>query len=107
MLPVAAILVLMVAAKWSAALAGATAAFGAIVLAVSAFEFGGDADPFSPVEGVAGILARAAWVAFTVMLIIGPALGIHHLQQRTGATTALEAGLARITPDPRVAALLI
>lgn len=106
-LPVAAILVLMVVAKWSAALAGATAAFGATVLALTAFEFGGDADPFGPVEGVIGVLARAAWVALTVMLIIGPALGIHHLQQRTGATAALEAGLARITPDPRVAALLI
>ncbi|MFN3866740.1 MAG: L-lactate permease [Demequina sp.] len=105
-LPVAAILVLMVGAKWSASLAGATAAFGAIVLAVTAFGFGVD-DSFGPVEGVVGVLARAAWVAFTVMLIIGPALGIHHLQQRTGATAALEAGLARITPDPRVAALLI
>ncbi|MFW2512805.1 L-lactate permease [Demequina sp. SO4-13] len=105
-LPVAAILILMVGAKWSASLAGATAAFGAIILALTAFEFGVD-DVFSPAEGVAGVLARAAWVAFTVMLIIGPALGIHHLQQRTGATAALEAGLARITPDPRVAALLI
>ncbi|MFW7414783.1 L-lactate permease [Demequina sp. SO4-18] len=105
-LPVAAILILMVGAKWSASLAGATAAFGALILALTAFEFGVD-DPFGPVEGVLGVLARAAWVAFTVMLIIGPALGIHHLQQRTGATAALEAGLARITPDPRVAALLI
>ncbi len=105
-LPIAAILILMVAAKWSAAVAGATAAIGAIILALTAFDFGGG-DPFSPVEGVTGVLARAAWVAFTVILIIGPALGIHYLQLRTGATTALEAGLARITPDPRVAALLI
>lgn len=105
-LPVAAILILMVGAKWSASLAGATAAFGAIILALTAFEYGQD-DPFGPLEGVIGVLARAAWVAFTVMLIIGPALGVHHLQQRTGATAALEAGLARITPDPRVAALLI
>ena len=106
-LPIIAILVLMVIAKWSAALAGATAAFGAMMLALTAFEFGGEDDPFGPLEGVVGVLARAAWVAMTVMLIIGPALGIHHLQQRTGATAALEAGLARITPDPRVAALLI
>ncbi|WP_062131082.1 L-lactate permease [Demequina aestuarii] len=105
-LPVAAILILMVGAKWSASLAGATAAFGAIILALTAFEFGQDG-LFDPLEGVIGVLARAAWVAFTVMLIIGPALGIHHLQQRTGATATLEAGLARITPDPRVAALLI
>ncbi|GIG54976.1 L-lactate permease [Demequina activiva] len=106
-LPIIAILLLMVVAKWSAALAGATAAFGAMVLALSAFGFGGEDDPFTQIEGIVGVLARAGWVALTVMLIIGPALGIHHLQQRTGATSALEAGLARITPDPRVAALLI
>jgi len=106
-LPIVAILVLMVAVKWSAAAAGATAAVGAMVLALTAFDFGGADFEFGPVEGVVGVLARAAWVALTVMLIIGPALGIHHLQQRTGATKALEAGLARITPDPRVAALLI
>ena len=106
-LPIAAILLLMVVAKWSAALAGGTAAIGAMVLALTAFEFGGDDQPFGPVEGIVGVLARAGFVALTVMLIIGPALGIHHLQQRTGATRALEAGLSRITPDPRVAALLI
>ncbi|WP_402463666.1 L-lactate permease [Isoptericola aurantiacus] len=106
-LPIAAILVLMVAVRWSAAAAGGTAAVGAMALALTAFGFGGPDFPFGPVQGVVGVLARAAWVALTVMLIIGPALGIHHLQQRTGATKALEAGLARITPDPRVAALLI
>ncbi|MEG3615370.1 L-lactate permease [Isoptericola haloaureus] len=106
-LPIVAILVLMVAVRWSAAAAGATAAVGAMVLALTAFDFGGTGFPFGPVEGIVGVLATAAWVALTVMLIIGPALGIHHLQQRTGATKALEAGLARITPDPRVAALLI
>ncbi|WP_277212584.1 L-lactate permease [Isoptericola croceus] len=106
-LPIAAILVLMVAARWSAAAAGATAAAGTLVLALTVFGFGGADFPFDPAQGVLGVLARAAWVALTVMLIIGPALGIHHLQQRTGATSALEAGLARITPDPRVAALLI
>lgn len=106
-LPIIAILLLMVVAKWSAAAAGGIAAFGAMVLALSAFDFGGEDDPFGQTQGVVGVLVRAAWVALTVMLIIGPALGIHHLQQRTGATRALEAGLARITPDPRVAALLI
>ncbi|WP_418275330.1 L-lactate permease [Isoptericola jiangsuensis] len=106
-LPIVAILVLMVAFKWSAVAAGTTAAVGAMILALTAFGFGGDGFDFGPVQGVVGVLASAAWVALTVMLIIGPALGIHHLQQRTGATRALEAGLARITPDPRVAALLI
>ena len=106
-LPIVVVLVLMVAVKWSAARAGIIAAVIAILAALTAFSFGGADDAFTPVEGVTGVLARAVWVALTVMLIIGPALGIHQLQQRTGATSRLEAGLARITPDPRVAALLI
>ncbi|WP_061963374.1 L-lactate permease [Demequina aurantiaca] len=106
-IPIVAVLLLMVVAKWSAVAAGAVAAVGAMVLALTAFDFGGEDWGFTSVEGVIGIVARAAWTALTVMLIIGPALGIHHLQQRTGATNVLERGLSRITPDPRVAALLI
>ncbi|MEX0914218.1 MAG: L-lactate permease, partial [Demequina sp.] len=106
-LPIVVVLVLMVGVKWSAARAGIVAAVIAIISALTAFSFGGGDDAFTPVEGVSGVAARAVWVALTVMLIIGPALGIHQLQQRTGATSRLEAGLARITPDPRVAALLI
>jgi lactate permease len=78
-----------------------------LVLAVTAFDFGGPDDPFPTAEDLAGVLAEAAFVTLTVVAIIGPALGIHHLQQRTGATAVLQAGLARLHPDPRVAALLI
>lgn len=106
-IPILAVLVLMVVAKWSAVAAGGVAALGAIILALTAFDFGGTDSGFTSLEGVVGVVTRAAWTALTVMLIIGPALGIHHLQQRTGATTVLERGLSRITPDPRVAALLI
>jgi len=105
-LPIVVVLVLMIGLKWSAIWAGATAAAIAVLIALTAFDFGVDA-PFGPTEGVLGVLVSAAWTALTVMLIIGPALGVHHLQQKTGATAAIEAGLARITPDPRVAALLI
>ncbi|WP_062467599.1 L-lactate permease [Demequina maris] len=105
-LPIIVVLVLMIGLKWSAIWAGATAAAVALLIALFSFDFGTATD-FGAGEGVTGVLASAAWTALTVMLIIGPALGVHHLQQRTGATAAIEAGLARITPDPRVAALLI
>ncbi|MGY6499811.1 MAG: L-lactate permease [Acidimicrobiales bacterium] len=105
--PVLVVLVLMVGFGWSAGRAGAVTAGGTLVLAVVAFGFGGTEDPFSTGSGVVGLGAEAAFVALTVVAIIGPALGIHHLQQRTGATAVLQAGLARLTPDPRVAALLI
>ena len=105
--PVLVVLVLMVGFGWSAARAGTVTAAGTLALAAVAFGFGGPDDPFSTGAGVVGVGAEAAFVAFTVVAIIGPALGIHHLQQRTGATDVLRAGLARLTPDPRVAALLI
>jgi lactate permease len=105
--PVAAVLVLMLAARWSAARAGVAAAVLAVGIAVWGFDFGGDDDPFGRVGGVAGVLAEAAFISATVILIIGPALGIHHLQQRTGATERLQQALSTLTPDPRVAALLI
>ena len=84
-LPIVVVLVLMIGLKWSAIWAGATAAAIAVLIALTAFDFGVDA-PFGPTEGVLGVLVSAAWTALTVMLIIGPALGVHHLQQKTGAT---------------------
>jgi lactate permease len=105
--PIAVVLVLMVGLGWSAARAGAVTAAGTLLLAVTAFDFGGPDDPFPTSSGLVGVMAEAGFVTLTVVAIIGPALGIHHLQQRTGATAVLQAGLARLTPDPRVAALLI
>ncbi|NDL60256.1 L-lactate permease [Phytoactinopolyspora mesophila] len=106
-LPILAVLVLMLALGWSAAHAGVVAAIGTLILAVAAFGFGGSNTAYTVPAGIMGVLAEAGFVALTVVAIIGPALGIHHLQQRTGATDRLRSGLARITPDPRVAALLI
>ena len=105
--PIVAVLVLMVGLGWSAVRAGLVAAAGTIVIALVTFDFGGGDDPFSSPAGIVGVLAEAAWVTITVIAIIGPALAVHELQQRTGATTVLQQGLGRLTPDPRVAALLI
>ncbi|MFI7579475.1 L-lactate permease [Kocuria kalidii] len=105
--PVLVVLVLMTVAGWSAARAGIVTAVVTLVLAVSAFGFGGAADPFTAWSGSAGVLAEASFIALTVVGIIGPALGIHHLQQRTGAALRLRSGLARLHPDPRLGALLV
>ncbi|MEX2626909.1 MAG: L-lactate permease [Ilumatobacteraceae bacterium] len=105
--PVAVVLVLMLGARWSAASAGVLAALVALGIAVGGYEFGGPDDPFGLVGGVTGVLAEAGFISATVIAIIGPALGIHHLQRRTGATDRLQRALATLTPDPRVAALLI
>jgi lactate permease len=105
--PIIAVLVFMVGLGWSAVRAGLVAAVGTVVIALTAFDFAGGDDTFGPVAGVAGLLAEAAWVTLTVVAIIGPALAVYELQQRTNATDVLQTGLSRLTPDPRVAALLI
>jgi lactate permease len=105
--PIVGILVLMVGFGWSAVRAGLAAAAATLLLAVTSFGFGGPDDTYTASTGVVGVVAEAAFVTLTVVAIIGPALGIHHLQQRSGATEVLQAGLARISPDPRVGALLV
>lgn len=105
--PVLLVLLLMTVANWSAARAGLMTAALTLVLAVAAFDFGGPTDQFSLVSGTAGVVAEASFIAATVAGIIGPALGIHYLQQRTGAAERLHAGLARLHPDPRMGALLV
>jgi lactate permease len=105
--PVLLVLVLMIGRGWPAARAGAVTAVFTLVLAVAAFDFGGTDDPFGVPGGVVGVIAEAVFITATVVAIIGPALGIHHLQERTGATARLRSALARLHPDPRVGALLI
>ncbi len=106
-LPVLAVLGLMLGLRWPAARAGVVVALGTSVLAVVAFDFGRDDSVFNIDEGLVGVLAEAGFITLTIVAIIGPALGIHHLQSATGATPMLEAALRRISPDPRVVALLI
>jgi lactate permease len=106
-LPVLAVLGLMLGARWPAARAGVVVAVGTAGLAVVAFGFGRDDAVYDVAEGFLGVLAEAAFITLTIVAIIGPALGIHHLQMATGATPVLESALRRISPDPRLAALLI
>jgi lactate permease len=106
-LPVLAVLGLMLGLRWPAARAGVVVALGTSVLAVVAFDFGRGDSPYGVDRGLLGILAEAGFITLTIVAIIGPALGIHHLQTATGATPMLEAALRRISPDPRVVALLI
>jgi lactate permease len=105
--PILGVLVLMVGLRWSAMHAGAVTAVATVALAVAAFSFGGDEASYSVPAGLVGVVTEAAFTTLTVVAIIGPALAIHHLQVRTGATEVLRAALGRLSPDPRVAALLI
>lgn len=105
--PILVVLGLMVGAQWPAARAGAVGAVVALAVAILAFDFGGAGDRFGATSGIVGVLAEACFIAATIAGIIGPALGIHHLQERTGATLRLRTALGRLHPDPRVGALVI
>jgi len=107
-LPILVLLVLMVGLRWSAARSG-LAAFGvALAVGVLAFQFPRQMDPtITLLEGLGGLGAEAVFTALTILWIIGPALGIHHLQLRTGAAEVLRAWLGQFASDPRILALLI
>lgn len=105
--PLAVVLVLLIVLRWSAARAG-TVAFGlTVAIAVTAFDFGRGVDPFTVPVGLIGVAAETIFIAAAILAIVGPALAVHHLQQLTGASDDLRAGLSRLSPDPRIAALLV
>ncbi len=104
-LPIVAVLVLMVAARWSATRAGLTGLVLALGLALTVFGLG--AGPGGPVGAPLGALAEAAFTSGAILWIIVPALTIHRLQEHTGALDVLRAALVRLSPDPRLTAVLI
>ncbi|TVP78642.1 MAG: L-lactate permease [Gemmatimonadales bacterium] len=107
-LPILVLLVLMVGLRWSAARAGVVACGVALAVGVLAFAFPHPVDPaLGLMAGLGGVGAEAGFTALTILWIIGPALGIHHLQLRTGAAEVLRAWLGQFASDPRILALLI
>jgi lactate permease len=107
-LPIALILVLMLALRWSAATAGIAGFGAALALAVVAFGYGSAVYPqLGPSGALAGVLAEAGFTAGTILWIIFPALCIYQLQTRTRATEVIRGSIARLSPDPRIQAILV
>jgi len=106
--PIFTILVLMLGLQWSAAKAGGAGLLLTIIIATSVFDFGSQVLPELGVFGAnAGALAEAVFIALTILWIIFPALCIHELQQNSGAMDQLRNTIGGLSPDPRIAALLI
>jgi lactate permease len=104
-LPIALVLVLMLAVRWSAVRAGLAGLALALFLAWTIFPFASVGE--DRVMGTGGALVEAAFTAATIIWIILPALAIYQLQERTGAVGALRTGLAELSRDPRLTALLV
>jgi lactate permease len=106
--PILAILALMLGLRWSAARAGAVGFGLAVSVAVGVFGYGArvhaDAGTFG---ALGGAMAEAAFTSATILWIILPALCIYHLQSITGGIDVLRGAMLRLSPDPRVAAVLV
>lgn len=104
-LPIVLVLVLMLVVNWPAVRAGVAGLALALVIALVAF-------PFEPVDdgiaaGIAGALAEAAFTTATILWIILPALAIYNLQTETAAVDSIRSGLAALSSDPRLTALVV
>ncbi len=107
-LPIVLILGLMLGLGWPAARAGAAGLAVALALAWTSFSRPGTAfGDLGPPVATAGALAEALFTAATILWIIFPALCIHQLQTRIGAIETLRGALGRLTPDPRLAAVVV
>ncbi len=108
LLPIALILALMVGLRWSAARAGVAGMAATLFVAVWAFSFPEGTHPALDFgAALLGVGAESGFTALTILWIIGPALGIHQLQLRTGAAETLRSALGSFAPDPRILALLV
>ncbi|HMQ29226.1 MAG TPA: L-lactate permease [Chloroflexaceae bacterium] len=107
-LPIVLILGLMLGLSWPAARAGAAGLAVALALAWLVFARPGTAyGEQGPPAATAGAMGEALFTAATILWIIFPALCIHQLQTRTGAVETLRGTLGRLTPDPRLAAVIV
>jgi lactate permease len=101
--PIGLILALMLGLRWSAARAGLAGLALTLLVALAVFGYGVGAR----FEAIAGALAEAGFIGATILWIIFPALCIHELQVGSGRLGILQRAIDRLSPDPRIKAILI
>jgi len=106
-LPIAVILALMLGARWAAGPAGLAGLAIALPVAILGFGWRGPEGAGGLAPALIGVGAEAGFTALTILWIVFPALLLHEVQLGSGATETLRRALARLTDDPRIAALLI
>ncbi|HSJ96044.1 MAG TPA: L-lactate permease [Myxococcota bacterium] len=106
-LPIALVVVAMVAGRWRAASAGLLGLGAALALAFSAFGFGATPGAYGRGLAAGGALVEALFTSATILWIVFPALCLYELQARSGAFDVLRSALTRLSDDPRLLALLV
>src|SRR5215813_13613863 len=106
--PLALIVLLMAAWRWSAASAGLIGLLAAVVGAIGFFGFG---TSIYAEQGTAGALigtgAEAVFSAVDILWIILPALSLYELQRRSGAIDVMRTGLMGLSSDKTLLAVVI
>lgn len=106
--PLALIVFLMIARRWSAANAGLA---GLAVAVIGAICFFGLGTRLLSEQGVAAALigtgAEAAFSTLDILWIILPALSLYELQQSSGAIDAIRTGLLGLSSDKTLLAIII
>jgi lactate permease len=107
-LPLVIVLVLMIGRRWPAAYAGLAGLGLAVVLALTVFGVGREIRSDIGAGGVlTGSALEALFTTATILWIIFPALAIYELQIRFGAFDLIRDGLATLSDDRRIQALLV
>jgi lactate permease len=105
-LPLAVVLAGMLLGGWTARRAG-TAGLALALLLATTYGGGTAFEEIGFWDATVGAAAEAVFTTATILWIIFPALCLHHLQSLGGGLRTLQESLRRLSPDPRIGALLI
>lgn len=100
-LPIVALMISMTVFGWAATRAGLAASVLALILAATHFELEIGAIT------IAGLFFEAGFTTATILWIIFPALVLHELQTRSGASERIGVWLSSISGNPAVLVLLL
>jgi lactate permease len=97
----------MAGLHWTAAPAGLAGLAAVLPVALLVFGWRGPEAAGGVGIALASVAAEVGFAALTILWIVVPALVLHELQRAGGAAETLRRALARLSDDPRLAALLV
>jgi lactate permease len=101
LLPILLLLLCMTVLGWSAARSGMIGAIAATGLAMIAFDYGTDG------IDLAGPVLEAGFTTATILWIVFPALALHEVQTRSGASQRIGTWLTSVSDRPAILVLIL